>query len=59
MSEKMSQKRTTFVFVRAHRQQTFIECVSNQYTHIDIPDVPASYGTFLDFIAFFGYFHIE
>ena len=34
--EKISQKRTTFVFGNTYLHQTFTECVPNQYTHFDI-----------------------
>ena len=60
MSKKISQKLTIFAFDDTYLYYTFTECVSNQYTHfdiIDMPDVTASYGTPLHFITFIGYFH--
>ena len=36
--------------------QTFTDYVSNQYWYVKMPDVPASYGTPFDFIAFFKVF---
>ena len=42
-----------FMFVN----QTFTECVSNQYAYFDMSDVTANYQKSLDFISFFGYFH--
>ena len=37
--------------------QTFRDCVFNQYTHFDTPDVTANYGMPLDFVAFLGILH--
>ena len=33
MSEKVSQKQTAFVFGSTYLHQTFVECVSDQYTY--------------------------
>ena len=36
MSKKISQKRAAIAFGGTYFHQTFIECMSNQYTHFDI-----------------------
>ena len=50
------------MFGNTYLHQTFTEYMSYQYTHfdiliIDMPDVTASYGRPLIFIAFVGHFH--
>ena len=57
--KNISQKSTAFAFGNKYLHQTFTECVSNQYTHIEMPDVTASYGTSSDFISFFNHFHTK
>ena len=41
------------MFGSTYLHQTFTECVPNQYTHFDMPNVTASYGKYLDSIALF------
>ena len=56
----VGKKLKAFLLGNTYLHQTFTEYVSNQfvyYTFIMRPDVTASYGKFINFIAFFEYFY--